>query len=267
MLSWSKYFQNPTYLELTRKYLISEELRPVILNYCGIQNEAKVLDVGCGTGYFSRFIAEGNSTVHVFGLEFEQTFVEYAREEAREKSLDISFLQGDALHLPFEDETFDAVTSHTFLTSVSDTSKALKEMKRVCKKGGTISSITAMSFVPSIFHGGYYNEECSWAEPLARLSDKMWRMYEAVNPIKNYINSTASAEIPHLFAISGLKEICAYPIGKLFSLSNALISYDERIAYLDQIFEAERQKLDTYLELNEVQDLFQRKRQENIFRF
>lgn len=256
MLSWSKYFQNPTYLELTRKYLISEELRPVILNYCGIHNEAKVLDVGCGTGYFSRFIAEGNKTVHVVGLEFEQSFIEYAQNEAKEKLLDIAFIQGDALHLPFEDESFDAVTSHTFLTSVSDTSKSLKEMIRVCKKGGTISSITAMSFVPSIFHNGYYNRECIWAVPLARLSDKMWRMYEAVNPIKNYMNSTASAEIPHLFAISGLKEISAYPIGKLFSLSNALISYEERVAYLDQTFESESQKLDTYLELKEARELF-----------
>ena len=256
MLEWSKYFQNPPYLESTRKFLIPKELRQVVLQHCGIGKGSAVLDVGCGTGFFCRFIAESEPGACVTGLEYEKRFVEYARHEAWEKHLNISFVQGDALRLPFEDESFDAVTSHTFLTSVSDPVKAMEEMVRVCKKGGVISSITAMSFIPAAIHEGLYPKECTWAGPLSELNQKMWDMFETVNSIKNYVNKMPTSEIPHLFVRCGVKGICAYPIGKLFSLSNALISYEERMDYLDQMIEAERQKLDVYMELKEARDLF-----------
>lgn len=262
MLAWSKYFQNPSYLELTRKFLIPKELQPIILQYCGIFEGAKVLDVGCGTGFFSRYLAMGEQGVQVTGLEYEESFVEYAKADAEKRKLNISFQQGDAHNLPFEDETFDVVTSHTFLTSVSEPEKALREMIRVCKKGGTISSITAMSFVPAVFHGGYYNRECTWAKPLEELSNKMWTMFETVNPIKNYINNISTSEIPHLFVQCGIEKICAYPIGKLFSLSNERISQKERIEYLDQMIKADREKLEVYLELEEARKLFSREEAE-----
>lgn len=262
MLAWSKYFQNPSFMEVTRKFLIPEELRPVVLRYCGIKEQSSILDVGCGTGFFSRFIMEGEPTAHVTGLEYEKTFVEYAKKDAKERGMEISFLQGDALELPFENESFDAVTSHTFLTSISDPDKAIEEMMRVCKKGGIISSITAMSFVPATLHGGYYSGECTWAKPLNELNQKMWKMFEVINPISNYINQITTAEIPHLFVKHGIKKIGAYPIGKVFSLSNAFLSYEERMTYLDQMLEAERQKLDVYMEMEEARKLFSREEAE-----
>ena len=256
MLAWSDYFQNPAYLEATRRFLINEELDSAILKYCGVTNQSAVLDVGCGTGYFSRFIAKGRPKAHVTGIEYEQKFIEYARKNAENNKLDITFVQGDALNLPFEDETFDAVTSHTFLTSVSEPEIALDEMIRVCKKGGTVSSVTAMSFIPAVIHGGYYRRDCTWAIPLNELNNKLWNMYEKINPIKNYTNGLTTAEIPHLFVKKGIQKICAFPIGKVFSLSNALISQEERLAYLDQMLEAERQKLALYLEMEEARELF-----------
>lgn len=263
MLSWSKYFQSPTYLELTRKFLIPEELRPVILQYCGVTEGAKVLDVGCGTGFFSKYLVMGEPGAEVTGLEYEESFVEYAKKDAKNKNLNISFLQGDAHELPFEDESFDAVTSHTFLTSVSEPKKALKEMIRVCKKGGVISSVTAMSFIPAAFHGGYYDRECTWAKPLEELNNKMWQMFETINPIKNYVNGLSTSEIPHLFVQCGLEGISAYPIGKLFSLSNQRISLEERLEYLDQMIESDRQKLEVYLELEEARALFSKEEAEH----
>ncbi len=263
MLSWSKYFQNPSYLELTRKFLIPEELRPVVLQYCGVSKGTKVLDVGCGTGFFSRYLALGEPGAQITGLEYEESFVEYAKEDVRNKNLNISFLEGDAHELPFEDETFDAVTSHTFLTSVSEPEKALKEMVRVCKKGGVISSITAMSFLPAVIHGGYYDRECSWAKPLKELNNKMWQMFETINPIKKYLNGLPTGEIPHLFVRCGIEGISAYPIGKLFSLSNERISQEERLEYLDQMLEADRQKLEVYLEFEEARKLFSKEDAEN----
>lgn len=266
MLEWSKYFQNPYFMELTRKYLIPKELVPVVLEYCGISDHMTVLDVGCGTGYFSRLIAENSPMTRVTGLEYEQRFVEYAKKISKDKSLDISFMQGDALELPFESESFDAVTSHTFLTSISDPVKSLKEMVRVCKEGGVISSITAMSFAPAAIHRGIYPKECTWAEPLSRLNEKMWNMFETINPIQNYVNKLPLAEIPHLFVMCGLQDICAYPIGKMFSLSNASLSYEERMDYLEQLIKAERQKLEVYMEMKEARKLFSKEEAQEYLR-
>lgn len=259
MLAWPKYFQNPLFLEATRKFLLPEELRPVIMQYCGIDNKSSVLDVGCGTGFLARFFAESGRDVKVTGIECEEDFVRYGRSTAEENGLDISFVCGDALAMPFEDAAFDAVASHTFLTSVCNPKAALKEMIRVCKEGGTVSSITSMSVLPQAFHSGFYNEECTWAKPLAGLNKKMWEMFEKMNSMNNYLKGIQTSQIPHLFAESGLKEIGAYPIGKLFSLSNSLLPYEERLDYLQKMMESERQKLNAYMEFEEARKYFTEK--------
>lgn len=256
MLAWSKYFQNPLFLEATRKFLIPEELRPTIMKYCGIENNSTVLDVGCGTGFLGRFIAESGKNVAITGIECEKAFVEYGRHMAEDNGLNISFVCGDALDLPFEKESFDAVISHTFLTSIHNPKRALREMLRVCKNGGTVSSITSMSLFPQAFHGGFYNKECTWAKPLAELNKKMWEMFEKINSMNNYLNGVQTSQIPHLFAECGIKEIGAYPIGKLFSLSNTLVPYEERLDYLEKMIESERQKLKAYMEFQEARRLF-----------
>ena len=50
---WSVYFQTPEYLEQTRKFLILPEYEPLVRNWCGVRDGMRILDVGCGTGYFA----------------------------------------------------------------------------------------------------------------------------------------------------------------------------------------------------------------------
>lgn len=259
MLAWPKYFQNPLFLEATRKFLLPEELRPFIMQHCGVNDKSAVLDVGCGTGFLARFFAESGKNVKITGIECEKEFVEYGRCMAKENNLDISFVCGDALGMPFEDAVFDAVTSHTFLTSVCRPKDALGEMIRVCKNGGIVSSITSMSVFPQAFHNGFYNKECTWAKPLAELNKKMWEMFEKINSMNNYLNGIQTSQIPRLFVESGLKEIGAYPIGKLFSLSNSLFPYEEKLDYLEKMMESERQKLKAYMEFEEAREYFTEK--------
>ncbi len=257
-LQWSKYFQTPEYLELTRKFLIPDELRPTIMKQIGVKAGTKVLDLGCGTGFFSRFIAESEPQSHVTGLEYDENFVAYAKEQSARQGLDITFVQGDAMDLPFEDASFDAVTGHTFLNSVSDPDKAMDEMKRVCRIGGVISSVTPMSFQPTAVHGGNYPLECDWTERFVDLNQKMWTMYNSFSPVKNYISPLSLPTVPHFFAGHGLKNIAAFPIGQIFSLSNARISYEERLEYLALEAKAERDKLEAFMELEDARAMFSR---------
>ena len=137
------WFQSPEYLRWTRLYHLSPENRDSILALLDIQSGDKVLDVGCGSGEFTRYIALNPDSTFI-GINREPQLIEYA---CNQKNSNTSYILADALHLPFPDNYFDLVVSHTFFTSVSDPAHAMKEMRRVCKDNGRIISITPDSFV------------------------------------------------------------------------------------------------------------------------
>ena len=182
-MKWSVYFQNPEYLERTRMFLIRPELKPLIRTWCRIGSGTRILDVGCGTGYFTRLLAEGEEPVTAVGLDLEEPFIDYARQRVGAQQLNIEFVVGDALALPFEDESFDVVASHTFLTSIPDPVKAMSEMKRVLRPGGIVASVTAMSFEPSVLDPGEYPPECAWAGELRKLENKILRACYQLDPL------------------------------------------------------------------------------------
>jgi demethylmenaquinone methyltransferase/2-methoxy-6-polyprenyl-1,4-benzoquinol methylase len=92
-----------------------------------------VLDVACGTGTSSRYLAE--SGAKVTGCDFSPGMLAVARTRVP----DVEFLPGDALDLPFESETFDAATISFGLRNVADTHRALTEMRRVVRPGGRLA--------------------------------------------------------------------------------------------------------------------------------
>jgi ubiquinone/menaquinone biosynthesis C-methylase UbiE len=98
----------------------------------------RVLEVGCGTGYFlSRFLDYGAS--HAAGIDLMEHRVELAR--TRDPRLEL--VAGDASKLPWDDGSFDVVTQFTCLSSVLDPDlrRAIAgEMWRVLRPGGAIVS-------------------------------------------------------------------------------------------------------------------------------
>ena len=71
--------------------------------------DARVLDVACGTGDLSLVLADAGRA-RVVGLDFCRPMLEIARRKAEADSRAVPFVEGDALRLPFADETFDVVT-------------------------------------------------------------------------------------------------------------------------------------------------------------
>lgn len=250
-MEWSKYFQNPTYMEMTRKAILGDDLKPLIKNYCKIKNGMDILDIGCGTGSFTRYLADDDDNLKITGVDNDTFFIENAKKFALEKGLSdrLNFLVGDACEIPLSDNSFDVVVSHTFLTSIKNPKKALEEMKRVVRNGGVIASITAMSFSNQTWHKGYYPVECNWYKRLTELETKVWTMYQAIDPLTNYTQGIATSEIPHFFYENGLKDISIYPIGKAFSLSNAAMPIDEKKEYIIGMYEADKEKVLNFIEI------------------
>ncbi len=114
-----------------------------------------VLDIGCGPGTITLDLAALVSPGKVVGIENVEAPLLAARAEAAARSdVSTTFQLGDALKLPFENESFDVVHAHQVLQHLPDPVTALREMVRVCKSGGWIAArdadYAAMCWYPEL---------------------------------------------------------------------------------------------------------------------
>ncbi|HLR60600.1 MAG TPA: demethylmenaquinone methyltransferase [Pseudogracilibacillus sp.] len=114
--------------------------RKDVMRKMKIDEGSKALDVCTGTGDWAFSLAEEvGETGHVTGLDFSKNMLSIAiekNEKAHLKQLD--FIQGNAMKLPFESNSFDYVTIGFGLRNVPDYLTVLKEMYRVVKPGGVV---------------------------------------------------------------------------------------------------------------------------------
>jgi len=111
----------------------------------------KILDIAAGTGSSSRSLVDKGA--EVTALDFSQGMI----EQGRKQNKNIKFVQGDALKLPFEDNSFEVTTISFGLRNTSSTEIALKEALRVTKDGGRIVVAEFSHPVNPIFKKVYLN--------------------------------------------------------------------------------------------------------------
>jgi SAM-dependent methyltransferase len=106
-----------------------------------------VLDIGCGTGNFTRtFAQQAGPTGLVVGFDASHTMLARAvadTPEAREDGGQVAYVRGDAVRLPFRDATFDAVCCFAALHMMDEPFAALDEMARVLTPGGRLALLTS----------------------------------------------------------------------------------------------------------------------------
>jgi demethylmenaquinone methyltransferase/2-methoxy-6-polyprenyl-1,4-benzoquinol methylase len=105
--------------------------------------DGRVLDVATGTGELARQLARTNRRGTVVALDFCEPMLRKAgaKVKASSRAGPVEFVLGDALHLPFRDETFDSVTIGFALRNVSDILAAFSEITRVLRPGGRVVSL------------------------------------------------------------------------------------------------------------------------------
>ena len=106
----------------------------------GIQGDMYVLDLGCGLGGSSRYLA-AECGCRVAAIDLTSNFVEAARTLTARCRLAgrIEFRQANALALPFEDGTFDHVWSYAVTMNIADKEGLAREVARVLRPGGRFS--------------------------------------------------------------------------------------------------------------------------------
>jgi len=113
---------------------------------------ARALDIACGTGDLSLALAEG-TRAQIIGTDFCRPMLEIAARKSASSGARIPFIEGDALSLPFADESFDAVTIAFGLRNLSSVEGGLKELVRVLKPGGRAAILEFSSPVVPGFRG------------------------------------------------------------------------------------------------------------------
>jgi ubiquinone/menaquinone biosynthesis C-methylase UbiE len=102
----------------------------------------RVLDVGCGTGIVARTVAERVGGARVTGLDLNEDMLEVARQNS---ATEIDWRQGDAVALPFVDDSFDLVYCQYAIQFFPDPIAALREMRRVLSPDGRLALMTGRS--------------------------------------------------------------------------------------------------------------------------
>ena len=123
----------PVYDEL-RKNCYAGALRDLLVSRFPPSSGSVVADVGTGTGYLAKKLAEYAKTVNA--IDSSPDMLEVARQGLRHKK--IKLIEGDAHDLPLGDETQDLVYANLLIHHLLEPALAINEMYRVLKPGGKV---------------------------------------------------------------------------------------------------------------------------------
>ena len=251
MREWSTYCQTADFLEKSRMLIMNRDMSAQVADWIGIKPGDTVLDVGCGSGELTFYLAKVTENVHYTGVDLDIPFLERANQKAQTYggSCKLSFVLGNALELPFADGSFDVVVSQTLFTSISDYEKVMQEMRRVCRPGGRIASLTPLSFSQMCTNPGNYPADASWVAEYYRCLDKLDRLYTAYGSMTQYVVGIVPMKVPELFASAGLERVSAHPIGTFLSLSNDAMSEADKRRYITLDYKAEIDKFQAHMRL------------------
>ncbi|MFW8605080.1 class I SAM-dependent methyltransferase [Rhizobium beringeri] len=116
----------------------SRKLAPMLVDFAGLADGDRVLDVGCGTGSLTFTLAETPGLREIVAIDYSTVFVEAAKR--RNTDPRVSIQQADACALPFEDNRFDRAMALLVLHFVPEAGKAVSEMRRVVRPGGVVAA-------------------------------------------------------------------------------------------------------------------------------
>ena len=116
----------------------SRRLAGLFVEFVGVRDGERVLDLGCGTGNLAAAILHASRPAQVDGVDGSPEYIAHARSRHTDPRL--RFSVGDACALEFPDGTFDRVLSLLMLHFVTRPQDAVAEMRRVAKSGAVVAA-------------------------------------------------------------------------------------------------------------------------------
>ena len=156
---WTK--RTPKFCELRKEEMQSEKMfqwKEEICRHLPSQHGLKILDIGCGAGFFSILLAKLGH--EVTGIDLTKTMIVEAASLAKEEKTSVRFLIMDAEKLDFPDGTFDVIVSRNVTWNLPHPEQAYGEWLRVLKKGGILLNYDAEY---GKYHHGDFQREAVYA--------------------------------------------------------------------------------------------------------
>ncbi len=161
-------------------------------SFLGLKPGMRIVDVGCGTGDFTRYLASiipGRCLI--IGVDTRSASLKSAEKETKKEGMTgrVSYRKGDAYKIPVEDGWADLTCCRTVLMHLNDPLKAVREMSRVTRKDGTVAAFERGS-LNSLFIPG--DEELTklalrlteaWTDGVRRLEGRHYSIGERLPTI------------------------------------------------------------------------------------
>ncbi|MFP7297838.1 demethylmenaquinone methyltransferase [Neobacillus niacini] len=176
-----------------------------------VKRGSKALDVCCGTGDWTIALAEAvGPSGEVTGLDFSQNMLNVGIEKVKNLGLNqVNLIHGNAMELPFPDNSFDYVTIGFGLRNVPDYLQVLKEMNRVLKPGGI--GVCLETSQPTLI--GYKQLYYFYFKFIMPLFGKLFaKSYEEYSWLQESArNFPGMKELARMFETAGFKDVYYKP--------------------------------------------------------
>ncbi len=220
------------YLEQARRQLFARhpEYLPYLMHHLDIHPGMTVVDIGCGSGVYTRLMASRlQGEGRAIGIDLQPALVEQAASyAAREGWGDlIAFHTGDAYSLPLPDACADVAFCNSLLWLLSDPGRAVREMHRVLRSGGRV-----LAAEPD---GGFVH---SYDPARPRLSELELRFQDCFVRGARQLDGhdyEIGRRLPSLFLTAGFVRVRAFP--RLFVAAGCDLGDDPQRALAERITE------------------------------
>lgn len=170
------------------------------------------VDLCCGTCDWTISLAEASGSGPVKGLDFSPAMLDVGRGKIARNTHggQIELFQGNAMELPFADNSFDYATIGFGLRNVPDPVRVLNEMRRVVKPGGMVVCLELSKPTSQPFKGLYYFYFERMLPKMGKLFAKSYEQYKWLpDSLKLF---PGREELANIFREVGLKDVEAYAL-------------------------------------------------------
>ncbi|AJS58032.1 demethylmenaquinone methyltransferase [Paenibacillus sp. IHBB 10380] len=186
--------------------------RKFAMRKMNVKSGDTAIDLCCGTCDWTLSLAEASGTSNIVGLDFSPSMLEVGRNKIAKQHMNdrITLVEGNAMSLEFEDNSFDYATIGFGLRNVPDLRQVLEEMKRVVKPGGMVVCLELSKPTSQPFKGIYYFYFQKILPNLGKLFASRYEQYKWLPD--SLALFPGREELTDVFRQVGLQQVEAYPL-------------------------------------------------------